>query len=312
MTATPESQRLRISALIPAYNAEATLGRALRSILGQTRKADEIVVVDDGSTDGTARIAESFPGVRLIRFAANRRQVAALNAGIAAATGDWIAFLDADDEWHRDKLALSERALLAEPEAVMLTTGGHWVSPAGVRHGAWGSEPPRWGGHVFFKTQLAMNYCAKPAVVARKAVLLAVGGFSEPIPCEDLDMWIKLALAGPVVTLADDLIQVHETAGSIMKTHKDGPWQMLRLIERHVRAAGDRLTPSERRFIMGSRYTEAGRQLIAAGRRGAGMRLLARAIVRGVDPLANLWYPITSLPWLAPLKRRARRLLGHG
>ena len=93
-----------ISVIIPAFNAERTLAEALTSVLMQERPAKEIIVVDDGSTDTTSAIAANTPGVRSVRQA-NAGTAAALNTGIALATGSILGFLDADDLWSRDTVA---------------------------------------------------------------------------------------------------------------------------------------------------------------------------------------------------------------
>ncbi len=95
----------RFSVVIPAFNAAATLARAIESVRAQNWPAHEILVVDDGSTDATAEVAAGFDGVRLIRQR-NRGVSVARNAGAAAATGDWLAFLDADDWYAPDRIRL--------------------------------------------------------------------------------------------------------------------------------------------------------------------------------------------------------------
>lgn len=106
---------MRLSAVIPAFNAGRFLGDAIRSILAQDF-AIEIVVVDDGSTDDTAAVGAAFGDrIRLIRHSVNAGLPSALNSGIAAASGDAIGFLDADDVWLPGKLA-QEVSLLAAPE----------------------------------------------------------------------------------------------------------------------------------------------------------------------------------------------------
>jgi glycosyltransferase involved in cell wall biosynthesis len=102
-----------ISVLIPAWNAAATLGETLASVAAQTRRAAEIIVVDDGSTDATSAIARAA-GARVLRQERHGPAVA-LNTAIAASTGRYLAFIDADDLWSEDKLELQARILVAEP-----------------------------------------------------------------------------------------------------------------------------------------------------------------------------------------------------
>jgi glycosyltransferase involved in cell wall biosynthesis len=107
---------MTISVIIPAYNAEATLAETLASVLGQTLPPDEIIVVDDGSTDHTAQIATAAANsIRIIRQN-NRGAAAALNMGVKLATGDTLGFVDADDLWEPDKLGIQGRVLVERPE----------------------------------------------------------------------------------------------------------------------------------------------------------------------------------------------------
>jgi glycosyltransferase involved in cell wall biosynthesis len=101
---------LRISTVIPAYNSAHTIHETLTSILSQTRRSDEVIVVDDGSTDNTEQIVKRFEGVTYLRQL-NSGVSAARNAGVAVATGDWVAFCDADDVWHPDKLNIVEQCI---------------------------------------------------------------------------------------------------------------------------------------------------------------------------------------------------------
>lgn len=108
---TTDNQSPRISVVIPVFNGERFLGEAIRSVLSQTLPPYEVLVIDDGSTDGSASLAESFgPPVRVIRQD-NRGEAAARNRGIECAKGDWVAFLDCDDVWKPEKLALQSTFL---------------------------------------------------------------------------------------------------------------------------------------------------------------------------------------------------------
>jgi glycosyltransferase involved in cell wall biosynthesis len=118
-----------VSVVIPLYNCATYIGEALASVVGQTRPPDEIIVVDDGSHDDGPRLAEAFPGVRLVRKP-HTGQFDSLNQGVALATGDYLAFLDSDDLWTPSKLArqLESFARPSPPDLVF----GHaqqFVSP---------------------------------------------------------------------------------------------------------------------------------------------------------------------------------------
>jgi glycosyltransferase involved in cell wall biosynthesis len=113
----------RFSVVIPAFNAAATLARAIESVRAQSWPAHEIIVVDDGSTDATAEIAAGFDGVRLIRQK-NSGVSVARNAGAAAASGDWLAFLDADDWYAPDRIKLHAE-WIAEDAALDFLTGDY-------------------------------------------------------------------------------------------------------------------------------------------------------------------------------------------
>jgi glycosyltransferase involved in cell wall biosynthesis len=112
---------MQISVIIPAYNAAAYIERALRSVLNQSRPAEEIIVINDGSTDTTSEILKRYEGKIRIIEQANAGVSAARNAGIRAATGDWIAFLDADDQWLPEKLRLQSELLTANPALCWIT-----------------------------------------------------------------------------------------------------------------------------------------------------------------------------------------------
>ncbi|MDO9636138.1 MAG: glycosyltransferase family 2 protein [Thiobacillus sp.] len=113
----------RFSVVIPAFNAAATLARAIESVRAQSWPAHEILVVDDGSTDATAEVAAGFDGVRLIRQS-NSGVSVARNAGAAAATGDWLAFLDADDWYAPDRIRLHAE-WIAEGASLDCLTGDY-------------------------------------------------------------------------------------------------------------------------------------------------------------------------------------------
>lgn len=163
-----------ICAIIPAYNAERSIGDAIESVLEQTHPLDEIVVIDDGSSDRTAQVAGRFPGVSVIRRP-NGGPGAARNSGINASNSEWIAFLDSDDVWHPQKTEIQIACITPETGVIHcnrfdpITFGALWHRQA---------------------------YITPSGALVRKSVLLEVGGFEESraiISVEDLNLWLKIA-----------------------------------------------------------------------------------------------------------------------
>jgi glycosyltransferase involved in cell wall biosynthesis len=200
--------RPRIAAVIPTHERADLVVRALGSVLAQSRPPDEIVVVDDGSTDDTAARVGAIPGVRLVRQA-NAGAAAARNRGVREAGGDWIAFLDADDLWTPGHLARVERAILA-------TEGRAPLLFADAAYGTGPDAPTLWGRSGFRvdgERALAVDASnwgllsrqpmLMPATVVRRDAFLACGGLDERLPCrEDTHLFLKLALAAPACAVA--------------------------------------------------------------------------------------------------------------
>jgi len=126
--ATSSGDGKSTSVVIPAFNAEKYLAEAIESVLAQTSKPLEIIVVDDGSVDATADIVKRFPAVTYVRQA-NSGVASALNHGIRVARGDFIAVLSADDVWNSDKLALQLQALDGKPNCLVFGHMQHFLSP---------------------------------------------------------------------------------------------------------------------------------------------------------------------------------------
>lgn len=196
-----------ISVIIPLYNKEREIEGTLRSVLAQTLQPDEIIVVDDGSTDRSAeavrKVAEEAsgcpgaPAVRLLRQP-NGGVSAARNRGIAEAAGDYVALLDADDEWEPGFLA-ETAALIGEfPDCGLYCTGFSIVSHDGVFPAP---GPGRRGIVADFFRDSAHRYIAIPSAscIPRRVFDTVGGGFPEGMKFgEDLYMWIKIARRYPV------------------------------------------------------------------------------------------------------------------
>ena len=198
--------------VIPLFEKGPYVWRALESVCGQTCSVAEIIVVNDGSTDGGEEFARAFvppaggPALRVIDQP-NRGVSAARNAGIAAATQPFVAFLDADDRWRPGFLAAMQVLIDRHPEAVLYGSG--FVTVAGDREvHRYGVRPAEnSGGTTDLFRALARDHVVHPSsMVVPRAAALAVGGFPEGVShCEDMWFWTKLALAGSVVLTPEPL-----------------------------------------------------------------------------------------------------------
>ncbi len=195
---------MRVTAVIPSYNRRHTLARALQSVCEQSSPVDEIVLVDDGSTDDSrAMVAERFPQVRIIRQP-NRGVSAARNRGIAAASGEWIALLDSDDCWLPQKIERIRAAWASDPGQVLFHSDEIWVR-RGTRVNP--MHKHRKSGGWIFRHCLPVCAISPSAAVIRRSTLLELGLFDESLPaCEDYDLWLRLCHRYPVHYIDEPLI----------------------------------------------------------------------------------------------------------
>jgi glycosyltransferase involved in cell wall biosynthesis len=184
-----------ISAVVAAYQAEEWIAEALESILGQTRPPDEVVVVDDGSTDGTGHELERFAGkIRIVRQA-NRGCPAAFNTAFRAARGDFVAMCGADDIWKPQKLEWQANALKAHGQADVLF--GHAVLFGRIQceHG----RPPGVGmlDSAAFRDALYRECCVcASSVLIRRSLFERLGPFVEDFGADDWEYWFRCLRAG--------------------------------------------------------------------------------------------------------------------
>jgi glycosyltransferase involved in cell wall biosynthesis len=305
-----------VSVVIPAYNAAATIRRAVDSVFAQTFHDHEVIVIDDASRDDTAAIVATTYGdrVRLLRLAQNQGESGAMNEGIAAARGELVAFLDADDEWLPEKLAMQTAVLARNRVAVAVACRCRFVDARSRTSRDDEVVTLSVGLSEVWRPLLARTLIAKPCVLARTAALRAAGRFDTALAVgADQDMWIRLAIIGEVEFMPEVLTLVHDTAGSLTKVHADRiDRYMLPMIRGHIARQRHRLSRAEVRAILAERYAAVGRNLYLAGSLLRGAHLLLRAAALGHSVPANLWYLVTAAPPVKALKRQVRRFDGHG
>jgi glycosyltransferase involved in cell wall biosynthesis len=300
-----------VTVLIPAYNAEATIERALDSVSAQNYRSFEIVVVDDGSRDRTSEVVAGYgrEEIRLLRLARNRGEGGVLNEGIAIAKGEYIAFLDADDEWLPGKLAKQIRLLEANPKATMATCGCLFADACGTIVEEFGMPPAGLAKSEIWRSLLVATSIAKPCVVARAAALARVGPFDTTIPiAADQDMWIRLAMEGEVEFLPEYLTVAHDTPGSLTKTYvKEMEGATFPMLLRHLERCKADLSRQEVRAILCERYKSVGRNLYIHGRALRGYFLLLRSLFLGAPAGETLWHLMVASPPARAAKRLFRR-----
>ena len=186
-----------ISVVIPTYNRRQTIGRSIDSILNQTLFPSEIIVVDDGSTDGTSDYIQSnFPSIRLLQQS-KKGVSSARNMGIRSSNSDWVALLDSDDEWFPKKLEKQVMTLSQSPDIKFCHTEEIWIRN-GVRVNQM-KKHQKYGGHIFFKC-LDMCRISPSSVLFHQSILDDVGYFDKDLKvCEEYDLWLRITAKFPVL-----------------------------------------------------------------------------------------------------------------
>ncbi|MDB4912949.1 MAG: glycosyl transferase [Gemmatimonadetes bacterium] len=311
----PQAKCGLVSIVLPTYNRAYCLAQTLSSVLAQSYAELEVLVVDDGSTDGTdALVAREFGHDPRVQYTwqPNAGLSAGRNAGIAMAIGEFIAFCDSDDIWDRDKIALEVACMLADEQLGLVWTDVSAVNAqlemlhpryTRVAYPAWKLTPmdqlfprrfelPLPSGigtataHVgdLFGPMFIGSYINMPTVMVRRSALDAAGGFDESMRAgEDYDWCMRMCREG-LVGFIDIPMALYRIGGADQLTRPDmmvvqarnSLRTMLPLIDAHR----DRIpldTRSLRRVLAG-RYRWLGQAELESGNRGAARRALARAV----------------------------------
>jgi len=217
-----------VSVVIPAHNALPMLLGAIESTLMQSLRPQEVVVVDDRSTDGTAEVVANhfaaFPEVRILRGHFGSA-AAARNAGWRETHHPWVAFLDADDLWFPQKLMRAAAALRTFPVAGWFFSDGVF-KPMGGEARSWLSSyadlPKSYVGHPTAQL-LEVNFILTSSVVVRRGLLESLGGFDDSMShAEDIDLWIRLARCSPATAVPEELVTYEHHPGGLTRNGRAG------------------------------------------------------------------------------------------
>jgi len=193
-----------ISVIIPTYNRGWIIGEAIDSVLSQTYRQFELIVVDDGSSDSTDDILRGYKDHAELIKQKNQGVSAARNTGIRRSRGRYIAFLDSDDFWLPEKLSRQIEFFLSHPEALVCQTEEIWIRN-GVRVNPKRRHKKPSG--MIFERSLGLCLVSPSAVMINRALFKEVGLFDENLAaCEDYDLWLRTSIRFPVYLIDQPLV----------------------------------------------------------------------------------------------------------
>ena len=233
--------RPTVGVIIPTFNHARFLADAIKSVLTQTREADEIIVVDDGSQDDPATVVAQFPQVKLIRQN-NRGLAAARNTGLRSCFASFVVFLDADDRLLPRALEAGLACIVSRPDCAFVYGGYSLISEAGEQIGLVRPDPIDGDAHLaMLRGEPVLGIMT---MLHRRDYLLAVNGFDETLrACEDLDLKLRITQNYPIVCHSE-IVAEYRRHGENMSDRHVGMLKMaLLVLDRHeTRIATDAVT----------------------------------------------------------------------
>lgn len=301
-----------VSVIIPAYNASKWIAKTIESVLAQDFKEYEIIVVNDGSTDDTEAVVSRFGEKVQCIHKLNGGQASARNAGIRAARGKYLAFVDADDLWTKDKLGLQVKLLEATDAVWVYSDAFAFDGLSGRTLYKFSRLFRQYDGDIL-KPLLLRDFISMPTPVIRRSVFEKTGLFNEKDNMrlgEDWDMWLRIAAIYPVALIPQPLAyyRVHSASitGGADPFIKMQGW--LAVVEEAVSREPIRLESLKSRALSYV-YISTGRLLAVRGQTASARRMFLQAI--RLTPCSILPY----LYWgMAPVARwvKMMRTILHG
>ncbi len=239
----------KISVVIPVYNGEKTIQKTIESVLNQTFKDWELIIIDDGSQDSTVRIIREIEDSRIRLFSYDNAGLASSrNRGIAHAQGEFISFLDADDLWTSDKLEMQFQALEKHPEAAVAYSWTDYIDQS--------SQFLHSGRHItingnIYQHLLVNNFLENGSnPLIRKQALNQAGKFDTSLKAgEDWDMWLRLAARYQFVAVPLPQILYRVSTDSMSSQIKNQERECLKVIEKAFKSAPESLQPLKRKTL---------------------------------------------------------------
>jgi glycosyltransferase involved in cell wall biosynthesis len=309
---------VKVSVVLTVYNATWCVERALDSALSQTLPPHEVLVCDDGSTDGTPELIENTFGSRVTVLRLPHKNASATRSvGLARATGDWLAFMDADDTWMKNKLERQHDYLVEHPEVRHLSTDGIFVSPDGVLRESWLSDyfkPPRELRGDLVPLLVERCFILMSSVLVERGIYHEVGGIDPNIVySHDYDLWLRVGSRVPMAVMNERLITYFTSPGALSRRyearHRDN-LAIMRKLERGEYRKDPQLMRRGAERAAALEY-DLGLICLRTGRIEEGRAHLRRAAAAGPATRRLLAAAAGHAPgWVFPALRRAHFLKG--
>jgi glycosyltransferase involved in cell wall biosynthesis len=292
-----------ISAVIPTYNYGRFVSRAIESVLDQTWQNLECIVVDDGSTDDTQQVLQRFAGRIIIVRQENRGLAAARNAGIRAASGSFIALLDADDRWHPSKIDVQADMMRRQPHLGAVGCGRlHLSADGAVLEEIPGIQQQLPRESVLRGIALRRFWIggSGSGAMIRRSVFDAVGLFDTDLTAaEDWDMWLRIAAAFEIDNVPEILTSIYRHGSGTFRNTRKMETNQWRVYEKAIAAWPDALTPSVRRQMRALILADAAGESIGAGEIGAALHYYRRSL--------STW-PLNARAWSTAARLTIRQI----
>lgn len=227
--------RVFVSVIMPVYNRESVVSRAIESVLQQTYTHFELIIVDDGSTDNTLQTIQTFTDsrIRTIRLSKRKGAPAARNIGIQQAKGDWMAFQDSDDVWHKEKLEKQVNHIPEEAELLPII----YTSFCRHKHGQQTIIPSNDGRNkqgFIHKELLWENFISTQTVLMHKQCIERAGFFAEDMPrFQDWELWLRISQHYPFIWVNEPLVDVYYSEQSISADQMSIVHAYEKILEKH-------------------------------------------------------------------------------
>lgn len=288
---------------MPAYQAERWIGATLESVLNQTSPPDEVVVVDDGSTDGTAAIARGFGAPVRVVHQPNAGASAAYNRAFRESAGSYVAMCPADDLWERRKLELQREALSSHPE-IDVAFGGARYFGLEERDFVGPATSGILDCGTFFREMYRTDVVPAPTAVVRRRLFDRLGGFREDLAGEDYEFWMRALKHGALFFHDPRLLAHLRQHGGNLSAQAVSMWEMNHQI--HTLYAQDLDDEDLARRTLAHDLRTIGRARLGLGQVGNARQAYRASLAQVPHVAALAWTLLLSLPGAGgPLRRLA-------